>query len=158
MGTLTRAPRRGQSRHETDAQPTILVWIDSREARVARHLGEVIELQRIESDVPPHTGATGHVRHDGTRRHGAASDPQNAAERQRLAHLEAFLGQVAERLDPEADLIVIGPGTVHERLGRRLVTEDRRHGRERQVRVEAAERLTDRQLAARLRTLEVVEG
>jgi hypothetical protein len=142
VGELVRPPVRDR----------IVVWIDSREARIVRRRGEAIELERLVSDVPPHSGATGHIRHDSMGRHGGAGDAQSAAERRRTEYLDAFLGDVEARLAPEPDIELLGPGTLRERLARRLRQSDARHRRERSVTAVPAERLTDRQLAARLRT------
>ncbi|HJW21962.1 MAG TPA: hypothetical protein VJ506_06010 [Candidatus Limnocylindrales bacterium] len=136
----------------------IVVWIDSREARIARRHGEVIELERLASDVPPHSGAGGHVRHDPTMRHGGgAGDPQSAAERRRIEHLEAFLAEVEARLPPDADIELVGPGTVHERLAREIRQADVRHRRERIVAHTRSGRITEPQLIARLRPVRVSE-
>ncbi len=135
-----------------EARDRVIVWVDSREARIARRHGAAVELERIASDVPPHSDGVGHVRHDSTGQHGAAGDAQGAAERRRLEHLEAFLADVAERLSPEADLEVLGPGTVHALLARRLRQSDTRHRRDRTVVAIRSSRLTPRQLTARLRS------
>ncbi|HEX7949795.1 MAG TPA: hypothetical protein VF494_05565 [Candidatus Limnocylindrales bacterium] len=139
----------------SDAHPPrdrIVVWLDSREARIARHHGSAVELERIESDVPPHTGASSHVRHDPAIRNGGGGDFQSAAERRRQEHLTAFLASVERRLAPDADIELLGPGMVHEQLGRALREQDVRHGRRRAVLAQRSGRLTDRQLAARLRS------
>lgn len=137
------------SRHLRDR---IVVWLDSREARIARRRGPAIELERVESTVPPHSTATGHVRHDPAIRHGGGGDVQSAAERRRQEHLAAFLGEVERRLAPDLDVELLGPGVVHEQLGRDVRDHDVRHGRQRAVVTMRMGRLTDRQLTARLRS------
>jgi len=156
VGELVR-PRGGGARREADRE-RIVVWVDSREARIVRRHGEAIELERVASDVPPHSGATGHVRHDSSMRHGGSGDPQNTAERRRTEHLDAFLAQVEARLSTEADLEVLGPETVSERLARRIRQADVHHRRGRSVVGARASRLTDRQLAARLRSFSALEA
>ncbi len=135
----------------TNAASHTLVWIDAREAVIVRRRdGEVI-IERIESDVPPHRRSTGHVRHDpGVRHGGGGGSPQSAGEPRRQEHLAHFLRIVADRLPIADDLVILGPGVVAEHLAHGLQVDDRHHLRRRAVRSEASDRLTDRQLAARL--------
>jgi hypothetical protein len=127
------------------------VWIDSREAIIVRWQNGSAEVGRVESEVPAHRRATGHVRHDPAFRHGGGGSPQAAGEPHRLEHLKRFVAQVANRLEPGDDLLILGPGTVHERLERHLAHSDAHHGRHRHIASEASPPLTDRQLIARLR-------
>jgi hypothetical protein len=127
-----------------------LVWIDSRRAVVAHwHDGEA-NLEHLESDVPSHHRATGHVRYDPSVRHGGGA-PQDTGEANRLEHLARFVDLVAGRVPPGDDLVIIGPGTVRDRLEHRVREADRHASRTRIVTCQAAGRLTDRQLLARLR-------
>jgi hypothetical protein len=59
--------------------------------------------------------------------------------------------RVADRAAPDDDLLIMGPGVVHERLVRRVRASDREHGRTRIVSCRTAGQATDRQLIARLR-------
>jgi hypothetical protein len=61
-----------------------LVWIDAREAVVVRWVAGTSVVERIESDVPAHHRATGHVRHDPNVRHGGGGVSQTAGEPHRL--------------------------------------------------------------------------
>ena len=133
-------------------RPSTLVWIDGREAIIVRWQDDRARLERVESEVPAHRRATGHVRHDPAVRHGGGGSPQSAGEPHRLAHLERFVVEIANRLAPDDDLLIIGPGTVHERLDRHVLESDRHHRRHRDIACEASQPLTDRQLIARLRT------
>ena len=126
-----------------------LVWIDAREAVIIRMQGDRARIERVESEVPPHHQATGHVRHDPAIRHGGGA--QSAGEPHRIEHLNVFVGDIANRLAAGDDLLVLGAGTVHERLTRHLSESDGHHGRHREIACEASLRLTDRQLIARLR-------
>jgi len=103
------------------------------------------------SDVPAHHKATGHVRHDPNVRHGGGR-PQTAGEPHRLEHLKRFVAEIADRLAPDDDLLILGPGTVHERLARQLSETDARCGRPRRIACEPSSPMTDHQLVARLRT------
>ena len=132
-------------------RPSTLVWIDAREALIVRWHDDRTRLERLESEVPVHHRSTGHVRHDPGIRHGGGGRPQTAGEPHRLEHLERFVVDVANRLAPDDDLLIVGPGTVHERLDRHVLESDAHHGRHRNIACEASQPLTDRQLIARLR-------
>jgi hypothetical protein len=132
-------------------RPSTLVWIDAREAVIVRWQDDRARLERVESEVPAHHRATGHVRHNPAVRHGGGGSPQNAGEPHRLEHLERFVVEIANRLAPDDSLLILGPGTVHERLDRHVLESDRHHGRHREIACEASRPLTDRQLIARLR-------
>ena len=132
------------------AQDHTLVWIDAREAVVASwHAGEV-RLERFRSDVPSHHKATGHVHYDPAVRHGGVA-PKDTGEANRLEHLTRFVDLVAARLPSDDELVIVGPGTVRDRLAHRVRDTDRHASRTRTVTCQAAERLSDRQLVARLR-------
>lgn len=134
-----------------DHRATTLVWIDAREAVIIRMQGDRARIERVESEVPAHHRATGHVRHDPAIRHGGGGSPQAAGESHRIEHLNRFLRDIATRLAADDDLLVLGHGTVHERLARHLSDRDGHHGRHRVIDCRASPRLTDRQLIARLR-------
>ena len=136
-----------------ETRPTTLVWIDAREAIIVRWHHDRARLEREASDVPPHHRATGHVRHDPVMRHGGGGGRQTAGEPRRLEHLERFLARIAERVSPDDDLLILGPGTVREHLERRIQAADETHGRVRTIIGEPSSRLSDRQLIARLRRL-----
>jgi hypothetical protein len=139
------------------ARSSTIVWIDARQAVIVNWDDTEAHLERIESDVPAHHRATGHVRHDATVRPGGGA-PRSAGEPRRLEHLAQFVDDVASRLPDVDDLLILGPGIVPERLEREVAERDRRHGHDRTVTVEASPPLTDRQLIARLRHLTGVDA
>ena len=136
--------------HATAERPATLVWIDSSEAIVVRWDGHDAVVTRIESDVPAHRRATGHVSHNPNLGHGGGR-PQSAGEPNRLEHLARFVDAAAEHIPSEDDLLLIGPGRVHEHLGRHVREADARRRAVRRVDCERAGRMTRRQLVARLR-------
>lgn len=149
MGALMMGPaKQSASAH---AAPITLVWIDAREAIIVRGLDGAVRLERIESDVPAHHRATGHVRHDPGVRHGGGGPPQTAGEPRRLEHLARFLDAVAARLPGDEDLLLLGPGIVREHLARQITETDERHRVARNIVCEAAPPMTRRQLVARFR-------
>lgn len=127
-----------------------LVWIDAREAIVGHWHDGAVRLERLHSDVPPHHRATGHVRHDPTIRHGGGGAQDGEANR--LEHLARFIDAVATHIPLQGDLLIMGPGTVRDRLGHRI-REMERPTAARPISIETAGRLTEPQLVARLRRL-----
>lgn len=127
-----------------------LVWIDAREAVIVRWVEGLPSVERLASDVPAHRRSTGHVRHDPMTRHGGGG-PQTAGEPRRLEHLDRFVDEVADRLAGDEDIVLVGHGTVHERLDTRLREIDAQGRRARPISVRPADRLTERQLIAQLR-------
>jgi hypothetical protein len=139
---------------QAERRDPTLVWIDAAEAVIVRLRGSEAAIERVESEVPAHHRATGHVRHDPSMRHGGGGgSPQTADEPHRLEHLKRFVAEIEGRLAASEELLIIGPGTVHERLARRVMATDEHRGRDREVSCEVSPRLTDRQLVARLRRL-----
>ena len=121
------------------ARELTLVWIDAREAIVVRWSEGAAVVERIESDVPPHHRSTGHVRHDPGGCHGGGP-PRAAGEPHRLEHLARFLDTVTDVLPDEDDLLLLGPGTVHEHLARLIRERDGLDRRERSIAAEPATR------------------
>ncbi len=140
-----------------EPRPTTLVWIDSRDAVIVRLRDGRTRLEHVESEVPAHHRATGHVRHEPAIRHGGGGSPQTAGEPHRLEHLKQFVTEVAGRLAPDDELLVIGPGTVHERLARHVAESDEHRGHARAIACEASPPLSDRQFIARFRRFTGVE-
>ena len=141
----------GASTEQPPGRKVLLVWIDSREAILLRWADDAARIERLRSDVPAHHRATGNVRHSPVIRHGGGGAPQTAGEPRRLEHLQRFVETVMDRVAPDEDVLCLGPGTVHERLGREIRARDDRHHLERSVRCEPSPRQTHAQLTARLR-------
>jgi hypothetical protein len=132
-----------------EARPVTIVWIDAAEAIIVRLRGDQTRLEQLESEVPAHHRSTGHVRHDPAVRHGGGGSPQTAGAPHRLEHLKRFVVDIADRLPGGDDLLILGPGVVHERLRRHIAESNARHALDREVTCEASPPLTDRQLIAR---------
>ena len=144
-----RSERLGQDRPRHVA----LVWIDAREAVVARWSGEAADLEHLASDVPARHRSTGHLRHRPEIRHGGGRPSQSALERHRQEHLARFIDEVARRLPDDEDVLILGPGHVRDRLARRMAWSDIQHRVERSVSVEPGGRLSRRQIIARIRAI-----
>ena len=135
------------------ADPTrdrTLVWIDARDALIGHWHGGSVTLERLHSDVPSRHRAMGHIRRDPSVRHGGGA-AQDAAEANRLEHLARFIDLVATRVKLDGDVLVLGPGTVRDRLGHRLHETERLAVEGHEITVGAAGRLTEPQFIARLR-------
>jgi hypothetical protein len=150
MGTL-------MTTEAEDHRASTLVWIDAREAVIVRTQGDRGRIERVESGVPAHRRATGHIRHDPGIRHGGGGSPQTAGEPHRIEHLNRFVADIANRLAADDNLLVIGPGTVHERLARQLSEGDEHHANHRDISCQTSPPLTDRQLIALVRRFAGVE-
>jgi hypothetical protein len=137
---------------DDDTQDCTLVWIDTREAVIVRWQGGAAAIERHHSDVPPHHKGTGHVRYDPAVQHGGGA-PHDTGEQRRLEHLARFVETIANLVPPDDELVILGPGTVRDRLEQRIRETDRHASRTRGVTCQAAGRLTDRQLMARVRRL-----
>ncbi len=128
-----------------------LAWIDAREAIVVRWAEDASSVVRLESDVPAHRKSTRHVRHGPPLRGGGGSTPLTTGESRRQEYLVRFVQEVAERLAADDDIVIMGHGTVHERLATCLRDIDAKSGRTRTISVRRAGRLTEPQLVAELR-------
>jgi hypothetical protein len=144
---MTHTPA-ASSTHEKAAT---LVWIDSREAYLVHWRHGAASVDHLESDVPVHRRTTGGTRHDPGRAHGGGGAPQEDVEGRRLEHLARFVDAVAQRVPADEDVIVIGPGTVRERLMHEITESDRRAHHERRLASRASPPLTEPQLVATLR-------
>jgi hypothetical protein len=139
-GTSTHAPQ----------TPTTLVWIDGDHAIVARWDGEAT-IRKIRAGIPPRHRSTGHVHRDPTVRHGGGGPVEDRLERARAERERAFLARVEQAIPGTDELLIVGPGVIHEHLAHRLREHDRQHRRTRDVRSERADHMTEHQIVARLR-------
>jgi stalled ribosome rescue protein Dom34 len=138
-------------------RPRALVWVDTREAIIVRWEEERAKIDRVTSEIPDQHRSMGHIRHDPAVRHGGGR-AQEAEAARRLEYLHRFLKEVVHRVPPATDLIVLGPGTVHEHLIKVIRAADVEHHDERDVVGRRSSRLTDRQLVAALREVEGEEA
>ena len=139
-----------ESQLSTD--PWAVVWIDARSATIVRW-DEGPALEQLDSDVPGHRRSTGHVRHDEGIRHGGGGAPQSAGEPRRLEHVRQYVERVGARIPQDANVDIVGSGTMRYRLAVTLRRDDEHHARLRAIQTSAAPRLTAGQLTARAREL-----
>lgn len=135
--------------HTTEGATT-LVWIDSEEAIIVRWADRAA-VERVRSEVPGRHQPDEHATDSDVRKDdGGAMD---AMERARREHLRHFVDEVACHVPDTDEVTVVGPGILRARLERAIRADDRHHGRHRLVHSAAAERLTEQELVARVRTL-----
>jgi hypothetical protein len=133
-GAGTRRQERPVEPRATDGART-LVWMDGEEAIIVRWTDRA-EVERV-CAIPRASGTP-----DG--------DVQG---RNRPEGRRHFVASIADRIPPEGDVAVVGPGDLRGRLERLLRADDRRHGRRRAVRSPATRQLTENQLLAHVRAL-----
>lgn len=141
-----------RGRASTQDRAGALVWIDAEAAVIVRWRDGRPTIERHASDVPAHHHGTEHVRYDPLTRHGGGGGWEAAEERRRIEHLDRFVAEIVGNLQADDDLVIVGQGSVHERLGAAIRAQDAQRRRVRPVDVRTSERRSDRQLVAQLRS------
>lgn len=131
--------------------PVTLIWIDARQAVVARWGEGAARLDRVAGDLPPHERSLGHVKHNPLIRQGGGQ-LQTRLDHRRHEAEHAYIDAVLVHVPDEGYVEVIGPGPMRHHLVSRLLRRER-PGAARVVRTQAADQMTDAQVAARLREL-----
>lgn len=113
------------------------LWIDHRKAVIVTVSGDGDTTKTIQSD------AEEHVRYSGGDR-----EPEDQRDR-RIGHeLDRFYDAVIAAIHDTDKILIFGPGEAKGELKTRL---ERVHGPDRVVAVETTDKMTDRQIAARVR-------
>ncbi len=115
------------------------VWIDHREAVIVSLSGEHEELKRLASNMEKH------VRYGGAAEQDSAEDQRD---RRFTGHLNKYYDEVVALVRDAESILVMGPGEAKGELVERL---EREQLRERVVGVLAADKMTEGQVAARVR-------
>ena len=115
------------------------LWIDHREATIVTLTGEAEQVERIDS------GMEKHVRFSGGAEQGSGEDTRD---RRFANHLDQFYQAVIERIRAAEAILIFGPGEAKGELAKRLEGENLTG---RIVGIETVDKMTDRQIAARLR-------
>jgi hypothetical protein len=138
---------------QSEASPWTLAWLDARTAVIVRCASDgAIAVDELESDVPAHHRATGHVRRSAAGS-APAEPPRSAGETHRLEHLRRWIEAIAEHLSPADDLAIYGPGVVARQLVGLINERDQHHRRERTVMHGRRARMSQAQLIAEVRQL-----
>jgi stalled ribosome rescue protein Dom34 len=115
------------------------LWIDHREATIVTLTGEAETVKRIDS------GMEKHVRFSGGAELGTAEDMRD---RRFTNHLNEYFQEVISSVREADAILIFGPGEAKGELAKRLESENLGG---RIVGIEAVDKLTERQIAARVR-------
>ena len=115
------------------------VWIDHRKAVVAIIAGKTEEMRQVASHLEKH------VRYSGRAQEDSAEDQRD---RRFTGHLNKYYDEVVACVRDADSVLILGPGEAKIELRERLGEEGLRG---RIVGIETADKMTDRQVAARVR-------
>ncbi len=131
-----------------------LVWVDARNAVLARWDGGEPTLEMIQSGVPRRRKAAGSVRRGPARPFGGGRVGGHGTENRRRTNMRRYFSEVAEKLADLDHVEVIGRGLPHQKFAELLSRLAEKHNNGLTVETQAlTRRPSERQLAARLRSL-----
>jgi len=116
------------------------LWIDHRKAVIVTVTEDGLETKQIQSNIEKHIRLSGRSSED-----GSAEDMQD---RQIVNHLNIFYDEVIAAIRDVESILIIGPGEAKGELVKRL---ERDEIGERIVGIETVDKMTDRQIAERVR-------
>lgn len=117
------------------------IWIDHRDAHLV-FVGEAIEeSERIKSGMEKHVRFSGRAASE----EGSADDQRD---RQFAVHLDRYYDDVIAHVRDATSILLFGPGEAKSELEKRLASKGLGA---RIVGVESADKMTDRQIAAKVR-------
>ena len=116
------------------------LWIDHRKAVIVLVTDEGEETSLIESNMEKHVRFARRATQG-----GAAEDMQD---RQFANHLDAYYDKVIASIRDAESILIFGPGEAKGELGKRLESGELKG---RIVGIETVDKMTDRQIAARVR-------
>lgn len=119
------------------------VWIDHRKAVIARVSDEGEVTKVIESNVEKHPGAHSSMP-DGSQKVQA----DDSRDKEFMGHLRPYYDQVIAAIRDAEEIVIFGPGEAKGELKKRL-EKDKIDGRI--VAVQTVDKMTDRQIAAKVR-------
>ena len=115
------------------------VWIDHRKAVIAILAGKIEQVLQVTSNMEKH------VRYSGAAQEDSAEDQRD---RRFTGHLNNYYDEVVGCIRDAGSILILGPGEAKVELEQRLGKEGLG---ERIVGVETVDKMTDRQIAARVR-------
>ena len=123
------------------------LWIDHRQAVIVTFLGQEVAIKRIVSNMEKHVRYSGssHPK-DETESHNDAAE--DIRDRRFDDHLSTYYDEVIAGLRDADSILILGPGAAKVELQKRL--ENQEPGG-RVVGIEAADKMTDGQIAAQIR-------
>jgi len=117
------------------------IWIDHREAFVVFVGGGSEKTERVESGMEKHVRFSGHAAAE----EGSADDQRD---RQFAAHLDRYYDAVIAHVRDATSILLFGPGEAKGEFEKRLASKGLGA---RIVGVETTDKMTDRQIAAKVR-------
>jgi len=114
------------------------LWIDHRKAVIVTTSDEGEETRILESNVERH------VRYSG----GAHREPEDTRDRRFGGELDKFYDEIIACIRDAEAILIFGPGEAKGELKARLERDDRD---DRIIAIETVDKMTDRQIAARVR-------
>ncbi len=117
------------------------IWIDHREAFIVFVDEDAEVTERIKSDMEKHVRFSGRAASE----EGSADDQRD---RQFAAHLDRYYDNIVALVRAATSILLFGPGEAKGELEKRLASKGLGA---RIVGVEAADKMTDRQIAAKVR-------
>ena len=117
------------------------MWIDHRKAVIVIVSDQGEETKQIESDMEKHVRFSGGSRSE----QGGGEDQQD---RQFTGHLNAYYDEVIAYLRDAESILIFGPGEAKGELKKRLASKGLSG---RVVGIETVDKMTDRQIAAKVR-------
>jgi hypothetical protein len=128
-----------QSMRVESIRSEVGVWIDHRKAVIAIIAGKKVEIRQVTSNMEKH------VRYSGGAREDSAEDQRD---RRFTGHLNKYYDEVIACIRDADSILILGPGEAKIELEERLGKEALRG---RIVGIETADKMTNRQVAARVR-------
>jgi hypothetical protein len=122
------------------------LWIDHRKAVIVRVTDNGEDTSLISSDMEKH------VRYSGTAQQDSAEDQRDT---RFIGHLNKYYDQVISCIRDAESILILGPGEAKLELEKRLEKESLT---ERIVGIESVDKMTDRQIAARVRSHFIERG
>lgn len=124
------------------------IWIDHRKAIIVTLVGETPQLQKILSNVEKH------VRASGGSRSSTIYGPQDVfaedrVNRKYMHHLESYYDEVSKVIRDSEAIFIFGPGEAKHELRKHI--EKSKQLSKRIVNVETTDKMTDRQVAAKVK-------
>jgi stalled ribosome rescue protein Dom34 len=116
------------------------LWIDHKRAVLVFLTGKKEEIKEIASDMEKHVRFSGDQKED-----GGADDLRD---RQYAAHLNRYYDEVIAAIGDADSILIFGPGEAKGELAKRLESKGLKHHL---VGKESADKMTDPQIAARVR-------
>lgn len=116
------------------------VWIDHRKAVIVTVTGDELETKQIQSNMEKHVRFS-----SGSSQDGSAEDMRD---RQFDSHLNSFYDEVIAAIGEVESILIMGPGEAKGELVKRL---ERNEPGRRIVGIETADKMTDRQIAEKVR-------